>query len=303
MSTWLKIVHCLMTKLFKFEFKNHHTGHTCVRCRRAHEGIPRSPYHVLDPSPWPILIVVGLWGIAITFICWANGVPCNFLLLGALVAAIVVYGWTRDLVNEGTFQGFHTKKVQSGLTIGFLLFLVSELILFFSFFWGFFHSALSPSLEVGCCWPPIGIDCLDWRKAPLHNTALLVASSCTVTSSHKYLKAGNFSRAVGILLLTVLLSALFVKNQYGEYAWSSFTIADGVYGRCFFMLTGLHGMHVIGGTSGLLYCLVRMLARQFSTMHHLAYTFAIWYWHFVDIVWLALFFIIYIWGSWYCARV
>ena len=296
-------LYILTSKRLFTGIKNHSPNFMYTRLRYSSHILPRSPYHVLDPRPWPVLIAIGLWGLAITFICWANGVPCNRLLLGAVIAAMVVYGWTRDLVNEGTFQGFHTKKVQRGLTMGFILFLVSELILFFSFFWAFFHSALSPSLEIGCCWPPVGVDCLDWRKAPLHNTALLVASSCTVTSSHKYLKTGNFSRAVAILILTVLLSALFVKNQYGEYAWSSFTIADGVYGRCFFMLTGLHGMHVIGGTSGLLYCLVRMLARQFSTIHHLAYTFAIWYWHFVDVVWLALFFIIYIWGSWYCARV
>nr|YP_008757795.1 cytochrome c oxidase subunit III [Ostrea lurida]AGM48338.1 cytochrome c oxidase subunit 3 [Ostrea lurida] len=292
----MKLYSLTSKKLFS-GFKNQSSNFTHSSLRHSSHMLPRSPYHILDPSPWPVLMAIGLWGLAMTFICWANGVPCNSLLLGAVIAAMVVYGWTRDLVNEGTFQGFHTKKVQSGLTMGFILFLVSELMLFFSFFWGFFHSALSPSLEIGCCWPPAGIDCLDWSKAPLHNTALLVASSCTVTSSHKYLKTGNFSSAVGMLLLTVLLSALFVKNQYGEYAWSSFTIADGVYGSCFFMLTGLHGMHVMGGTSGLLYCLVRMLARQFSTTHHLAYTFAIWYWHFVDVVWLALFFIIYIWGS------
>ena len=122
-------MHHLMIKLFEFKPYRQHSNYIYTRNRKAHEGLPRSPYHVLDPSPWPILIVVGLWGLAITFICWANGVPCNFLILGALVTVIVVYGWTRDLVNEGTFQGFHTKKVQRGLTLGFILFLVSEIFI------------------------------------------------------------------------------------------------------------------------------------------------------------------------------
>lgn len=259
--------------------------------------IPRTPFHIVDPSPWPVLIRIGLWGLATIFICWVNKVDYGQLFWGVLIIAITVYGWTRDIVNESTFQGFHTKKVQIGISLGFILFLVSELMLFFSFFWAFFHSSISPSVEIGCCWPPVGIECLDWRKAPLHNTALLVASSCTVTSSHKYLKDGNFTHAVALLIITVFLSGFFVKNQYDEYSWASFSIADGVYGRAFFILTGLHGMHVIGGTCGLLYSLVRLLLRQFSTRRHLGYVLAIWYWHFVDIVWLALFFIIYIWGS------
>nr|YP_003541099.1 cytochrome c oxidase subunit III [Crassostrea iredalei]ACO40216.1 cytochrome c oxidase subunit 3 [Crassostrea iredalei] len=257
----------------------------------------RTPYHVVDPSPWPMLMGANLWGIAAMFICWVNQISFDNLYWGVPLFVLTCYSWVRDIIAEATYQGFHTEKVQSGLTLGFILFLISELMLFFSFFWAFFHSALSSSVEVGCCWPPVGLECLDWSKVPLHNTALLVASSMTITLSHLYLQREVICLSVVTYVMTLGLSVLFIKNQYEEYAWSNFSISDGVYGSCFFMLTGLHGMHVIGGTCGLLFCFVRLLSLQFSPEHHVALTLAIWYWHFVDIVWLGLFFIIYIWGS------
>nr|ACO40180.1 cytochrome c oxidase subunit 3 [Crassostrea ariakensis]AIM52306.1 cytochrome c oxidase subunit III [Crassostrea ariakensis]AIM52319.1 cytochrome c oxidase subunit III [Crassostrea ariakensis] len=261
------------------------------------KAIIRTPYHVVDPSPWPMIMGANLWGIAAMFICWVNQISFDNLYWGIPLLVFTTYNWVRDIINEATFQGFHTEKVQSGLTLCFILFLISELMLFFSFFWAFFHSALSSSVEIGCCWPPVGLECLDWSKVPLHNTALLVASSASITLSHHYLQSGDIWLSVVTYVGTLGLSVMFIKNQYEEYAWSSFSISDGVYGSCFFMLTGLHGMHVIGGTCGLLFCLVRMMLLQFSTEHHIALTLAIWYWHFVDIVWLGLFFIIYIWGS------
>lgn len=261
------------------------------------KAIIRTPYHVVDPRPWPIIIGANLWGIAAIFICWVNQIRFDNLYWGIPLLVFTTYNWVRDIINEATFQGFHTEKVQSGLTLCFILFLISELMLFFSFFWAFFHRALSSSVEIGCCWPPVGLECLDWRKVPLHNTALLVASSARITLSHHYLQSGDIWLSVVTYVGTLGLSVMFIKNQYEEYAWSRFSISDGVYGRCFFMLTGPHGMHVIGGTCGLLFCLVRIMLLQFSTEHHIALTLAIWYWHFVDIVWLGLFFIIYIWGS------
>lgn len=260
-------------------------------------SVVRTPYHVVDPRPWPIIMGANLWGVAAMFICWVNEIRLGSLYWGIPLFVLTFYSWVRDIINEATFQGFHTEKVQSGLTLGFILFLISELILFFSFFWAFFHRALSSSVEIGCCWPPVGLECLDWRKVPLHNTALLVASSASITLRHNYLQWGDIWVATATYIATLGLSVIFIKNQYEEYAWSRFSISDGVYGRCFFMLTGLHGLHVIGGTCGLLFCFVRIMLLQFSSEHHVALTLAIWYWHFVDIVWLGLFFIIYIWGS------
>ena len=258
----------------------------------------RTPYHVVDPRPWPVLIGICLWSVAVTFISWVYYIPIQkpHVILGMLV--LTRFGWIRDIIIESTFQGFHTEKVQRGLTLGFILFLVSELMLFFSFFWAFFHMALSPSIEVGGCWPPVGLHCLDWSGTPLHNTALLVISSGSISSAHHFFMDGEWEFGLGVsYYVTLYLSYLFIENQYMEYMWLPFTIADGVYGRCFFMLTGLHGLHVIAGTCGLLFCGARILLMQFSDTHHVALTLAIWYWHFVDVVWLALFFIIYVWGS------
>nr|YP_009160540.1 cytochrome c oxidase subunit III [Crassostrea gasar]AKQ78436.1 cytochrome c oxidase subunit III [Crassostrea gasar] len=288
------VIGCLDKKsilLTNYNFLNHLS-------KGCHTSIVRTPYHVVDPSPWPLLMGGSIWGVAVMFICWANSVYLEDLHWGVALIVATGFGWIRDIITESTFQGFHTEKVQSGLTLGFILFLVSELMLFFSFFWAFFHMALSSSIEIGCCWPPVGVRCLEWSGTPLHNTALLVASSCSITTAHHYFMDSDWDHKIVIAYGgTLYLSYLFIKNQYMEYVWLSFTIADGVYGSCFFMLTGLHGLHVIGGTCGLVFCAIRMLLLQFSDGHHVALTLAIWYWHFVDVVWLGLFFIIYVWGS------
>jgi cytochrome c oxidase subunit 3 len=196
-----------------------------------------------------------------------------------------------------TYLGNHTKQVQRGLNIGFALFIASEVMAFFSVFWAFFHSSLSPDISIGSTWPPFGIDALDPFSVPLLNTIILLSSGAFITYSHHALINGNRRAAIIGALLTIIFAILFTGLQYFEYLEAGFSFADSVYGTVFFASTGLHGMHVIVGTIFLVVGFVRIVLYHFTTEHHLGFESAILYWHFVDVVWLFLFVAVYWWGG------
>lgn len=210
---------------------------------------------------------------------------------------LVMYVWWRDVIREATYQGHHTLIVQRGLKWGMLLFILSEVCFFFSFFWAFFHSALVPNVELGAVWPPVGITPLNAFDVPLLNTAILLSSGATVTWSHHALISGDRRQAILGLIFTVVLGLVFTALQALEYYEAPFSIADSVYGSTFFVATGFHGLHVIIGTLFLLVCLFRLINHHFTKHHHNGFEASIWYWHFVDYVWIFLFCCIYWWGS------
>nr|YP_010954724.1 cytochrome c oxidase subunit III [Dorcus rectus]WMW30109.1 cytochrome c oxidase subunit III [Dorcus rectus] len=255
------------------------------------------PFHLVDASPWPLL---GAFAAMITMtgiIKWFHMFNSNLLFLGFLITSLVMYQWWRDISREGTFQGLHTYVVTMGLRWGMILFITSEVFFFISFFWGFFHSSLAPSIELGMNWPPKGITPFNPLQIPLLNTLILLSSGLTVTWAHHSLIENNFNQVTQGLSLTVILGIYFTLLQAYEYMEAPFTIADAVYGSSFFMATGFHGIHVIIGTTFLAVGLFRHLNNHFSSIHHFGFEAAAWYWHFVDIVWLFLYISIYWWGS------
>lgn len=181
--------------------------------------------------------------------------------------------------------------------MGVALFIVSEVLFFLAIFWAYFHSALSPTVELGAQWPPMGIEAINPFELPLLNTVLLLSSGVTVTYAHHSLIQGNRSGALYGLIATVVLAILFTILQGIEYSVSSFTISDGAFGSCFYFGTGFHGLHVIIGTAFIAVGLWRVLAYHATENHHLGLESAILYWHFVDVVWLFLFISVYYWGS------
>nr|YP_010363595.1 cytochrome c oxidase subunit III [Priotyrannus closteroides]UNZ12709.1 cytochrome c oxidase subunit 3 [Priotyrannus closteroides] len=255
------------------------------------------PYHLVDVSPWPILGAFGAMTIMMGLIKWFHFYESNLLILGFTITALVMYQWWRDVVREATYQGLHTYNVTIGLRWGMILFITSEVFFFISFFWGFFHNSLSPSVELGMIWPPKGIQTFNPIEIPLLNTLILLTSGLTVTWAHHALMENNYSQALQGLLLTVTLGAYFTILQAYEYLEAPFTIADAAYGSSFFMATGFHGIHVIIGTTFLLVCLIRHMLNHFSSTHHFGFEAAAWYWHFVDVVWLFLYISVYWWGS------
>ena len=217
--------------------------------------------------------------------------------LGLVMILYVMFVWWRDIIRESTYSGYHTSGVQIGLRYGMILFIVSEVMFFFAFFWAFFHSSLSPSVEIGAVWPPKGISVLNPWEIPLLNTLILLSSGASVTWAHHAIVAGNLKQGCIGLTLTVVLAVFFTFFQGYEYLLAPFTISDGIYGSSFYLATGFHGFHVFIGTVFLLVCLIRLSQYHFTRNHHFGFEAAAWYWHFVDVVWLFLFVSIYYWGG------
>lgn len=218
------------------------------------------------------------------------------VLFPVLLTLLISFLWWKDFSRE-RILGFHTHKLEVRLRVSILLFILSEVFFFISFFWAFYDCSLAPSVEIGIVWPPKGIMPLSVYSVPLLNTVILLTSGITVTWAHHSLINNFFLKSVISLLFTVFLGVYFLYMQYLEYSEAQFAISDGAYGRTFFMATGFHGIHVIVGTIFLAYSLFNLLSGKLLYNHHFSFEAAAWYWHFVDVVWLILFISIYWWGS------
>nr|YP_010222542.1 cytochrome c oxidase subunit III [Dalpada cinctipes]UCC45966.1 cytochrome c oxidase subunit III [Dalpada cinctipes] len=255
------------------------------------------PYHLVDYSPWPLTGSMGAMTLTSGMVLWFHKNEMYLMMLGIIILLLTMFQWWRDIIRESTFQGYHTMKVTNGLKIGMILFIISEVLFFISFFWGFFHSSLSPTVEIGMMWPPSGIIVFNPMEIPLLNTMILLCSGMTVTWAHQSLMNNSYSESKKSLMMTVMLGIYFTILQAYEYKEAEFCISDSIYGSCFYMATGFHGIHVIIGTLFLTVCLIRHMKYHFSMNHHFGFEAAAWYWHFVDVVWLFLYISIYWWGS------
>nr|AKQ50958.1 cytochrome c oxidase subunit III [Isactinernus quadrilobatus] len=255
------------------------------------------PYHLVDPSPWPYIGACGALFITVGSVVYFHYSQSWILCLGVVTLGLTMIVWWRDVIREATFQGLHTVVVKQGLKYGMLLFIASEVLFFFSFFWAFFHSSLAPTVELGAVWPPQGVNPLNPFSVPLLNTAVLLSSGATVTWAHHAIISGKKPEAIRGLTATVVLGVIFTALQAMEYYEAPFAISDSVYGSTFFVATGFHGLHVLIGTTFLAVCLARLASHQFTRHHHIGFEAASWYWHFVDVVWLFLYVCIYWWGS------
>ena len=256
-------------------------------------------WHLVDPSPWPLMAALG------AFIMTSGGVLYmhnyidggNMLSTGVFIILFVMYTWWRDIIREATFEEQNIFLVQRGMRLGMILFIVSEVMFFFAFFWAFFHSSLSPVFNIGGTWPPAAITPIPTLGIPLTNTFLLLSSGATVTWAHHAILVRAKKQSLISLIITVILAILFTALQVLEYFDAPFTISDSVFGSCFFMTTGFHGFHVLIGTIFLTVSLFRIVLNHFTNTHHFGFESAAWYWHFVDVVWLFLFATVYWWGG------
>jgi heme/copper-type cytochrome/quinol oxidase subunit 3 len=259
----------------------------------------RHGFHLVDPSPWPLVTSGAALSLVLSAVQYMHGYPSSgwFLFISFLALISSVTCWWRDVVREATYQGHHTSIVQLGMRYGMLLFILSEVMFFFGFFWAFFASALAPVIDIGAAWPPAGIQTFSPWEVPLLNTLILLTSGVTVTWAHHAMVAGNREETILGLFFTICLGVLFTGFQALEYFEASFCISDGVYGSTFFMATGFHGFHVLVGSVFLIVTLFRQVRYHFTKQHHFGFEAAAWYWHFVDVVWLFLFCVVYWWGG------
>ena len=260
-------------------------------------------YHIVTSSPWPVTTTISLFSFLLSIVTYLQGKLVYGYNLGSLLffisflsLAISLTHWWKDVHFEASYLGEHPTKVQTGLNIGFILFIISEVLIFLTLFFAYFYNALVPSIESGNLWPPVGIITLDYKAVPLLNTFILLASGFTITASHNYLLAGHkFSKAFFYLLLTIILGAIFSYFQYFEYYNSFFTFSDSVFGSSFYFLTGVHGAHIIVGSLFLIVTALRF--SYFTNTHHLLFSFSAIYWHLVDALWIFIFFFLYFWPS------
>nr|NP_852167.1 cytochrome c oxidase subunit III [Lepidopsocidae sp. RS-2001]AAK55292.2 cytochrome oxidase subunit III [Lepidopsocidae sp. RS-2001] len=254
------------------------------------------PYHLVDVSPWPLTGAIGTMILTSGVVKWFHMFNMFLFFIGMMIILLTMFQWWRDVVRESTFQGKHSISVSNGMRWGMILFITSEVFFFISFFWAFFHSSLSPSIEIGMIWPPKGIQPFNPFQIPFLNTVILISSGITITWAHHSLLKNNNSQTIQSLVITIILGLYFTILQGIEYWEAPFSIADAIYGSSFFMATGFHGIHVMIGTTFILMMLIRQMNNHFSNYHHFGFEAAAWYWHFVDIVWLFLYISIYWWG-------
>ncbi|TPW28707.1 cytochrome c oxidase subunit 3 [Pararhizobium mangrovi] len=275
-------------------------------------------YHIVNPSPWPITGSIGALVMAIGgigYMKYAQGKDFSLFgidlaspwlfFIGLAIILFTMFSWWSDTIREGR-EGYHTGVVSLHLRYGMIMFIASEVMFFVAWFWAYFDASLFPnSVEqvaraqfLGGQWPPEGTLFMDPLHLPLYNTIILLLSGTTVTWAHHALLHRDRKGMIMGLVLTVALGALFSMVQAYEYIHAPFAFKNSIFGATFFMATGFHGFHVMIGTIFLLVCLIRAIKGQFTPEKHFGFEAAAWYWHFVDVVWLFLFFCIYVWGSW-----
>ena len=272
----------------------------------AHEK--NHDYHVLPPSIWPFMGSLGAFTMLFGFVLWVSpqidsSSPLSqpwLFLIGLALVLYVMFCWWSEVVHEAN-TGDHTPVVRIGLRYGFIMFIMSEVMFFVAWFWVFFKQRLYPmgpdSPWVDGVYPPAGIETFDPWNLPLINTLILLLSGCAVTWAHHALvHENNRKDLITGLTIGVVLGVLFTMLQAYEYSHAAFGFAGSMYGGIFFMATGFHGFHVIIGTIFLTVCLIRAIKGDFTPKQHIGFEAAAWYWHFVDVVWLFLFFVVYVWG-------
>ncbi|MBK6615639.1 cytochrome c oxidase subunit 3 [Ottowia sp.] len=280
-------------------------------------------YYVPHPSRHPVMAAIGLFLVILGATQWINGAGWGawLLLLGMLGWLFVLYQWFGEAVRESE-GGLYGRKIDLSYRWSMSWFIFSEVMFFGAFFtalwWARAHSvpalgsldnallwpdfkAVWPSLAAGATASPAGIvepfQTMGPFWLPTINTALLLTSGVTLTIAHHALQVGNRSRCVSFMWLTVLLGIVFLFVQGYEYfhAYSDLNLklSSGVYGSTFFMLTGFHGLHVFVGMLMLLFITLRLMKGHFTPERHFGFEGAAWYWHFVDVVWLGLYLLVY----------
>lgn len=277
-------------------------------------GAKTHDYHILPPSINPLIGAMSALGLTGGGVMWMHAQPYGGWVFGLGVLGILYtfFSWWSDVIKEA-HAGDHTPVVSLHLRYGMILFIASEVMFFVGWFWSWFDFSLFPvpltvtdgSVEnligqagVVAQWPPKGVEVIDPFGFPLLNTLILLCSGTTVTWAHHALIHGDREGLKKGLWATILLGITFTSIQIFEYAHAPFAFKGLNYGAAFYMATGFHGFHVLVGTIFLIVCLVRAYKGHFTPKQHFGFEAAAWYWHFVDVVWLFLFCVVYVWGGW-----
>ena len=284
-------------------------------------------YYVPASSPWPIVGAVGLgliaWGAGHTVIDMSkeqDGYGSTVLIAGLVVMAVMLFGWFRDQIHE-SMKGLYSDQLGVSYKQGMSWFIFSEVMFFAAFFGALFYARVIAVQWLGgdsnnamtneVLWPefvahwplvntPGGTEtqAMGWYGLPAINTIILLVSSVTCHFAHTGLEQGKRKQLTAMLGVTIILGLIFLYLQGAEYVHAyeelGLTLDSGIYGNTFYMLTGFHGLHVTLGTVMLIIMFLRVLKGHFTPDNHFAFQATSWYWHFVDVVWLCLFVVVYV---------
>lgn len=283
----------------------------------------KDSYYVPESSHWPIVGAIGIITLLFGVTLSVNGVSGGiFMIAGLAIITFLFFGWFGDVIDE-SMSGKYNKTVDASFRQGMAWFIGSEVFFFATFFGCLYYlrTIVGPWLGgegylgetnmlwdgFSFSWPMIQLpDATNYTTAkqamgpmgiPLINTIILLSSGATLTWAHWGLKKDSQRQLIIGLLATVFLGLIFFGFQAYEYYHAyhalNLTLNSGIYGSTFYMLTGFHGFHVIVGTIMLIVMSVRAIKGHFSHENHFAFEAAAWYWHFVDVVWVGLFFFVY----------
>ncbi len=250
----------------------------------------KTPSFTEVSSSIPVLLSLFVFFMVFSFVLFLSGSSGLLILVGFLSLLFVVFMWSSDNLTHFTLgSSLFTKMF---FLAGFVFFVLSEVCFFGTFFWSFFHMAVVPVVESGSEFPSFSVLPISPFGVPLFNTFILLSSGVTVTLAHKAVIL-NESPLLA-LVSTVYLGFEFLLIQISEYKSAPFSISDSGFGSAFFILTGFHGLHVLVGAILLSICSMRSFLSTSSS--HVGLQCSIWYWHFVDVVWLFLFSFVYVWA-------
>jgi cytochrome c oxidase subunit 3 len=277
-------------------------------------------YYLPEPSHWPIVGSVGMFLLLFGFARFLHGSSMMIMLAGAAIIIVMLFGWFGTVINE-SLSGMYNDRVDTSFRMGMGWFIFSEVMFFAAFFGALFYARMYSVPWLGgasnnamthellwsgfdAVWPTNGPADVGGQYTPMGawgipaiNTLILLSSGVTVTWAHWGLKKGDRTQLILGLMATVALGFLFLGLQAYEYRHAyhemNLTLGSGIYGTTFYMLTGFHGLHVTLGATMLLVILIRSMKGHFTNEHHFAFEAVAWYWHFVDVVWVALYVFVY----------
>lgn len=260
----------------------------------------RHYFNNIHESYVPFSLCIRVFCLILFFVLYLN--KYMYLMLELITFFLIsvvlhVLRWFAYLTLESTLLGRYTRKVRSALIFGFVLFLLSEIMLFAGFFWTFFDRIFHLAYVTFNMSQLNGFELIKWYKTPLIATIVLLTSGYILNYAY-YLFRCRISESAYFVDATWVLAILFLAIQMQEYQELTFTIADSVYSSLFFLLTGFHGVHVMVGTVFITYASKDLYKRNFTDTKHIGFGIALIYWHFVDIIWIFLFLFIYMLNSW-----
>jgi len=274
-------------------------------------------YYVPGPSRHPVMAAIGLFFVILGASQWINGATWGayLLLLGFLWWAVVLWQWFSEAIRESE-SGLYNDRIDVSFRWSMSWFIFSEVMFFAAFFGALYwarafaipllgdldHQVLWPDFKA--VWPTMGpagvvepFEVIGPWPIPTINTALLLTSGVTLTIAHHALRENHRGKCIGFMWLTVLLGVIFLGFQAYEYVHAyrdlNLKLSSGIFGSTFFMLTGFHGFHVFVGMLMLLFITLRLMKGHFTSERHFGFEGAAWYWHFVDVVWLGLYVVVY----------